>query len=163
MTDVDDPFEIIARHQVVPPVNVAHLADALGVPVYYKDLGTAASAMIQRDPIRGRQSGFVIYLNSREPSVRQRFSLAHEIAHFVLHRDLIEQGVTDDTMYRSAELSSYYETQANQLAADILMPIRMVKRAHENEKSLSGLASLFQVSKGAMQIRLKGLHLTFTP
>jgi Zn-dependent peptidase ImmA (M78 family) len=33
---------------------------------------------------------------------RQRFTLAHEIAHYVLHRDLVENGIVDDTMYIEA-------------------------------------------------------------
>ena len=163
MVELESPFAAIARHQVVPPVNVEHLAETLGLPVLRKDLGTAVSAMIQRDHHRASPSGFIIYINAIDPLVRQRFSLAHEIAHFILHRDLIEQGVTDDTMYRSSELSSVYETQANQLAADILIPIRLVKKSYQANQSLSQLAALFQVSKGAMKIRLTGMGLNPQP
>jgi IrrE N-terminal-like domain len=163
MVELESPFAAIARHQVTPPVNVEHLAEVLCLPVTRRDLGPSVSAMIQRDPTRRGSSGFVIYINSKDPMVRQRFSLAHEIAHFILHRDLIDQGVTDDTMYRSSELSSVYETQANQLAADILMPIRLVKKSFQANSSLAQLAILFQVSKGAMKIRLDGMGLNYLP
>ncbi|HEY0522277.1 MAG TPA: ImmA/IrrE family metallo-endopeptidase, partial [Stellaceae bacterium] len=85
------------------------------------------------------------------------FTLAHEIAHFILHRDLIEDGVSDDTMYRSKELSGYHEVQANRMAADILMPVMLVKRAAELQSNPDLLARVFRVSPAAMKIRLDGL------
>src|SRR3546814_4029407 len=57
--------------------------------------------MIRKDAERGGESGFAIYVNGSHPRVRRRFSIAHEIAHFALHRNLIGDGVTDDAMYRS--------------------------------------------------------------
>src|SRR3546814_7195870 len=74
--------------------------------------------MIRKDAERGGESGFAIYVNGSHPRVRRRFSIAHEIAHFALHRNLIGDGVTDDAMYRS-NLSSAVEVQANRMAADI--------------------------------------------
>lgn len=84
--------------------------------------------------------------------------MAHEIAHFALHRDLIESGIIDDTMYRS-ELSDVYEVQANKMAADILMPIRLVKKQRELlGGDVGALARVFQVSQASMKIRLDGLR-----
>nr|AIA15937.1 protein of unknown function (DUF955) [uncultured bacterium] len=163
MLNVGSTSETIARFQKAAPVDVFRLADALGLTLFFDDLGSKISAKIQRDPFKGGPAGFVIYVNAAEPHVRQRFSAAHEIAHYVLHRDLIQQGVTDDTMYRSTELSSYYETQANQMAADILMPASLVRERAALINSANLLAMQFQVSKAAMEIRLKGLKVPFTP
>lgn len=69
---------------------------------------------------------------------------------------MIESGIVDDTMYRS-ELGSVYETQANQLAADILMPIRLVKKWRQTLPDEKDLAKKFDVSEQAMKIRLKGM------
>src|SRR3546814_13450473 len=77
--------------------------------------------MIRKDAERGGESGFAIYVNGSHPRVRRRFSIAHEIAHFALHRNLIGDGVTDDAMYRS-NLSSAVEVQSNRMAAAIMMP-----------------------------------------
>lgn len=161
----EDPLALIAKFQKVPPVNIDMLAESMGLRVYKTNLGPSVSGMIQRDPTRGGAAGFAIYINSTDNFTRQRFSQAHEIAHFVLHRDLIEQGVTDDTLYRSSELSGHYETQANRLAADILMPIRLVKISYgaNQSRSVSDLARLFQVSRSSMEIRLKGMNLEYAP
>jgi Zn-dependent peptidase ImmA (M78 family) len=53
--------------------------------------------------------------------------------------------------------NSVYETQANQLAADILMPIRLVKKWRPMIPNAKDLPKKFGVSEQAMSIRLKGL------
>lgn len=155
----ESPMAVIARHQLAPPVRLKPIADELGIRVLRMSLGKAIAGQLIRDRLRGGPSGFVVYLNSDDSINRQKFTLAHEIAHFVLHRDLIENGVIDDTMYRS-DLDSHYEVQANQLAADILMPIRLVKKALSVEKDPKKLANMFEVSEQAMNIRLSGLKIT---
>ncbi|RWQ24221.1 ImmA/IrrE family metallo-endopeptidase [Mesorhizobium sp.] len=151
-----DPFEVIARYQRMPPVQLDLIASELGLRVVNLPLGNEIAGQIMRDG-RGR-SGYSILINSTQHPNRQRFTFAHEIAHFVLHRDLIESGIVDDTMYRSS-LSSFYEVQANKLAADILMPIRLVKKYRDSlGGDVAALAKKFQVSQASMQIRLDGLR-----
>ena len=152
----ESPIAVIARHQTGWPVSVDPIAKDLGIPVKRLSLGSAVSGQLVRDPKRGGVSGFVIYLNSDLPEVRQKFTLAHELAHYVLHRDLIENGVVDDTMYRS-DLSSHLEVQANQMAADIIMPVRLVRRALQSENDPRKLAKMFGVSEQAMKIRLSAM------
>ena len=50
---LENPFATIARFQIAPPVDVERIADAFGLSVYHQDLGSAVSAMIQRDAVRG--------------------------------------------------------------------------------------------------------------
>jgi hypothetical protein len=156
MDDGPSPLAIVAKHQVSPPVMLRDIVRDLGLVVKIIPLGQSMAGQITRDPRNGGRSGFVIYVNADDSKTRQKFTLAHEIAHYILHRDLIETGIVDDTMYRS-ELGSYYETQANQLAADILMPIRLVKVALKKTEDPIELAKMFDVSPQAMKIRLKGM------
>ncbi len=151
------PLAIVAKHQMAPPVMLGPIANELGLKVNRLSLGKAMAGQITRDPVRGGKSGFVVYINSDDAQKRQRFTLAHEIAHYILHRDLIESGIVDDTMYRS-ELSSYHETQANQLAADILMPRRLVRAALKTTADPRQLAEMFDVSEQAMKIRLSSMR-----
>ena len=63
----------------------------------------------------------------------------------------------DDTLYRS-QLSSRIEAQANNLAADLLMPWHLLVPVVE-KKGIPELASMFEVSEQAMEIRLElGAH-----
>ncbi len=147
------PLAIVAKHQMAPPVMLGPIANELGLKVNRLSLGKAMAGQITRDPVRGGKSGFVVYINSDYAQKRQRFTLAH----YILHRDLIESGIVDDTMYRS-ELSSYHETQANQLAADILMPRRLVRAALKTTADPRQLAEMFDVSEQAMKIRLSSMR-----
>lgn len=161
MNEAVDPSAVIARHQEYLPVNLDAIARDLKIPVLREPLSDDISGKITRGTVLsdvGRpNSGFIIYINSTQHPNRQRFTLAHEIAHFVLHRDLIESGIVDDTMYRSA-LSSYYETQANRMAADILMPMPKVRAQWARHQSVGILARLFGVSEAAMKIRVEAAN-----
>jgi Zn-dependent peptidase ImmA (M78 family) len=110
--------------------------------------------MIKKDADRGGSSGYAIYVNDRHAATRRRFSIAHEIAHFALHRSLIGDGITDDALYRS-KLSGPIETQANRMAADILMPWHLIRAATDSGlSSVEDLARHFEVSKSTMSIQL---------
>jgi hypothetical protein len=159
MENDESPMAVVAKHQKAPPVMLGPIAKELGIPVKIIPLGKSIAGQIMRDPLNGGRAGFSIWINSDESKHRQKFTLAHELAHYILHRDLIDSGVVDDTMYRS-DLNSTFETQANQLAADILMPIRLIKKYREQHPAsdFKELAKLFDVSEQAMKIRLSGMR-----
>jgi predicted transcriptional regulator len=145
----------IQAFQQTPPIDVSALAQTFGINVWEdKNLGPLISGKLFLDPVNGGPSGYSIVVNSNEPFVRRRFTVAHEIAHFLLHRNLLREGLEDDTFYRS-KLGSVLETQANSLAADILMPYTLINAAvAQGIKTISGLATLFQVSQDAMKVRM---------
>lgn len=151
----DSELEILRRHSEVVPVKVGALAKDLGLKVVVAALPMNISGLIEPDP---DGDGFVVKVNRFEPKERQRFTIAHEIAHFLLHRDRISSGVVDSVLYRS-KLTSKAEAEANRLAADILMPRQKIQSAIEGGLVSSGhqqvdeLAQLFDVSRQAMDIR----------
>jgi hypothetical protein len=153
---IANPLDVVAKHQQRPPINLNAISAELGIRVFLTYLGGDIAGQIKRDPIRGGRSGFAIYINSADHPNRQRFTHAHELAHFILHRDLIEKEITDNTMYRSS-LSDQYEVQANKMAADILMPIRLVRIWSERQPNTKELAEVFEVSPEAMRIRLESI------
>jgi Zn-dependent peptidase ImmA (M78 family) len=153
-SEVRPPIEIIREFQFAPPVDVDALAQALGLHVTYVLLSDHLAGSISK-----AGDAYEIKVNKQHYRNRQRFTLAHEIAHFVLHRDMIGNGVTDNKLYRS-HLSNYHETQANRLAADILMPKAQVELIFlHSGRSVEKCAMQFEVSRSAMEIRLKGLGL----
>ena len=156
---LDPSLAPVTRHLQEWPVKVESIARDLGIPVVRDDTMTPeVSGKIVREA-RGTPSGYVIYINAKDPPRRQRFTLAHEIAHYVLHRDLIGDGLIDDGMYRS-KLGDVLERQANRMAADLLMPAGLVRALYKGGmKSLSGLSAAFDVSEPAIRIRLQELGL----
>lgn len=144
----------IEEFQDAPPVRLPELALALGVPVKAATLAPGISG-----EIRPHGEGFVIRINRHDPIKRQRFTVAHELSHFLLHRDQIGNGIADDVLYRS-NLSDKREQQANRLAADILMPEALLTEAQQaaEEKGVGDmtlyLSDLFAVSEAAMRIKV---------
>ncbi len=150
------PGQVIAKYQKSAPVDVIGIARELGLNVWeMQSLPSSVSGKIFRDPLNGGPSGFSIAVNASESPLRKRFTIAHEIAHFLLHRDFLEKDdLVDDAMYRSG-LSSAEETQANRLAAQILMPFPLIQALVDSGvKDVATLANMFQVSQPAMKIRL---------
>ncbi|ADP70678.1 protein of unknown function DUF955 [Rhodomicrobium vannielii ATCC 17100] len=137
------------------PVDVNAIASDLGLGIYESNLGNGISGVLVREPAYGSPSGFVIFVNRDEPYVRQRFTAAHEIGHFVLHRERIGQRVEDNYLLRAQGLSNTLESQANRFAADILMPYELIQTlVDQGINGIDALANSLQVSQIALAIRL---------
>jgi Zn-dependent peptidase ImmA (M78 family) len=149
------PSEIVAQHLRSAPIDVIEIISALGLELGYEPMGELSGKIERKD------GTYKITVNATDPTRRQRFTIAHEIGHYILHRDMIGDGITDDAMYRSS-LGSFFETQANQYAADVLMPPNLVKAAWRGgTKSYAGIAEHFDVSQQAAEIRLKYLGIEY--
>ncbi len=157
-----EQIKIIADYQQDAPIDITALANGLGLVVYDDyELSPGISGMIQRDSSGESTSGYVISVNANEPFKRRRFTVAHECAHFLKHRDKIGDGIFDDAMYRSEKMNSREEFEANNVAADLLMPRPLVVRYVRNGVSdVAQLAAKFQVSDAAMRVRMRYLYRT---
>jgi Zn-dependent peptidase ImmA (M78 family) len=141
----------------------------------YLNLITTATAL--GDDISGlllvENKKAVIGYNSMHAPVRQRFTLAHEIGHFVLHvkgssqsRLFIDKYVVYRRDQQSSKGDDQEEVEANAFAAALLMPARLVRseiKRHDldldDEDDLCVLANRFDVSTSAMSNRLVNLEL----
>jgi Zn-dependent peptidase ImmA (M78 family) len=154
-----DQLEIIRKIQdeCIGSVPMISVAEKLGLTVYkVSSWADNISGMIKKYPEAGNISGYAIFVNAKHGPKRQRFTVAHEIAHFILHKDLIGDGILDDGLYRSG-LSNKIESQANSLAADILMPYHLIDKARRGGFSTTkALAERLNVSEQAMSIRIGG-------
>lgn len=149
-------MEIISKYKSQAPVPVVDIAHEMGIKVY-KSNGWPdhISGLIRKDPEHGGESGYAIYTNANHRRTRRRFTIAHELGHYVLHRDEIGEGITDDALYRS-RLSGPLERQANRFAANLLMPWDLVIEAtNQGVDSVEELAARFEVSRSAMSVRLE--------
>jgi len=149
--------ETINKHTKNYPVKLGALAKNLGVKIKVKALNRGISGQISKE-----NDIYIIRVNRYESRERQRFTIAHELAHFFLHRDIIDRsGIQDNVLYRSGE-PEIVEFEANRLAANILMPSNLIKeklkeyRGELNDEIIEQLDKEFEVSKGAMEIRLQG-------
>lgn len=88
-----------------------------------------------------------------DANVRARFTVAHELGHFVLgHQGMSARSAFKDEMYRSAEENNR-EKEADYFAECFLMPADLIA---ENADQFE-IAQRFQVSEEAARIRLENL------
>lgn len=150
-------------HRTIP-VPIDKIARRLGASVSYEPFEKDVSGVAYR---RGRD--LLVGINSRHAATRQRFTLAHEIGHLVLHQGrpmTVDKDVRVNRRDRTSSLATdAEEIEANAFAAEILMPAQQLRdevRSSLNEGASKGilvaqLAARFDVSKQAMRIRLSNL------
>jgi len=150
--------EIITPYIGSLPIKLGTLAKDLGVSVKLSTLPPGQSGMI----VRNDAGDYVIKINRHENRPRQRFTLAHELAHFLLHKDYIDahnEGIIDNVLYRSGA-PEQKEYEANRLAADLLMPTALITEqmdkigAPMSDEVVEYMAKIFEVSNAAMEIKL---------
>ena len=101
---------------------------------------------------------------------RLRFTCAHELAHWLLHKRLYSGTGESAAMMTGTNIvrtqNSALEMQANLLGSILLMPLPQVKRCfyqlqsgRDRQQLVADMAGIFQVSKQAMRIRLENHHL----
>ena len=153
----EEQQKIISRTQETLPVKVGAVAMELGLIVRSATLPVGISGEIRPD--KDSRAGYKIRVNRHEAKTRQRFTLAHEISHYLLHKDQIGDGIEDSILYRS-NLSDRREAEANRLAADILMPWHLVSmllielEELEDREKIDTIAHRLEVSRPAIEIRL---------
>jgi Zn-dependent peptidase ImmA (M78 family) len=106
----------------------------------------------------------IVGVNSLHAPNRQRFTLAHEIGHVVLHRHILEGAVhVDRVLLRDRNSSTgtdQLEIQANAFASELLMPTDILENALggrqvvlDDDADVAALAKKFRVSESAMRFR----------
>lgn len=156
------------------PVNVDEIAERLKI-VVENDYSLEAKGSIGEILFRERQP--IIRINPAQNSYgpRRRFTLAHEIGHYCLHSAKSRESFTDSqkTMSRTESYWDPKESEANQFAAQLLMPAALIATegqaiidAYKKAMGKAGIpasvfvermADKFEVSSKAMEYRLKNL------
>lgn len=147
---------VVNRYLQQVPVDLDGMAAELGLAVERSPMPPGIAGKLIRDD--AASAGYRIVINSQDAARRQRFTFAHELAHFMLHRDLVDE-VVDNALYRSPNLGDDMERQADRFAAQLLLPAQEVRRAYRDDKALARLAERFNVSDAALRIRLRELGL----
>lgn len=146
------------------PVDPALVARQNGVRVLVEELDDDVSGLLVK---KGKKS--VIAINKAHHSNRHRFTIAHELGHYFLHLSKDKPLFVDRLVYFRNKLSSAGENQdeieANQFAAELLMPEHFLREALKtfpgelSDLDTFRLANSFCVSHQAMNYRLVNLRL----
>lgn len=148
------------------PIPVEKIAKALGAQVRFSPLDEELSGMIYI-----KDGTPIIGVNSLHHPNRQRFTIAHEIAHLVLHKELITAEVHVDKQFpilmrdqKAASGTDRVEIEANQFASELLIPKSLLDEALQgkhfdidDDKPLEELAKKFRVSRQMLEFRMRNL------
>ncbi len=156
---------LLKEHGTALPVDVDVIIANHNIDVRYQPLEEAVSGMLV---IKGERA--TIGINNTHHPNRQRFTLAHELGHYLLHRGSTQVFVDSSTMFfrdgLTAEGVDRVEIEANAFAAELLMPetvLRDVVRDNSldafDDRAVQSLAVEFGVSVRALTIRLTNLGL----
>ena len=155
-------FAIIRDHAGEAPVPIEEIIEECGISYRERPLDEDVSGSLRRLP-SGR---YRIEVNADHALVRRRFTAAHELGHYVYHRDLIGDGIDDDRLYRAvgrrfrnSNIRPYHETEANNFAATVLMPTPLIAALNKEglrpwRNHIPEIAERLLVSQQALRIRL---------
>lgn len=159
--------ELVLPYERETRTNLLDIAKKLGIEVYETDsFPDNKSGSLLKDG-----GAYKIYVNSSHPETRKRFTIAHEIGHFLAHKDLLEKdgdehiddvkqpmpALNRDEAEALSAVDREKEIQANQIAAEILMPENKFKKYLESAFDISEIAKRFGVSESAANFRSQQL------
>ena len=138
------------------PIDVEAIAKSLGISVNYEKLDSDVSGVMLLENGKAK-----VAINQSQHRNRQRFTLAHEIGHLLLHAKG-DRVFVDRRFFRNAASSKgelREEIQANAFAASLLMPSALVDKYIDADDGITDidvfrLATRFEVSEQAMTLRL---------
>lgn len=159
--------QLALQYTVSPPVDVDRIAQQLGLPVFTQQLQQDVSGLLIK------QNGQIFcFVNSHDHRKRQRFTIGHELGHFVLghlnhstdpvHIDKGNYAIFRDSKSKTGLVST--EVDANQFSAALLMPRQLIESSLKrfgsgpySDAHVTALAEEFNVSEQAMALRLARL------
>ena len=136
------------------PVDVIGIAKTNDIKVFEASLDKRISGAIRYNKATNK---FEILINKNDARVRQRFTIAHEIGHFFLHKEMLKSDeIHVDILYR---MTNEQEKEVDSFAGALLMNKTLLEKAYKDGHSITELAELFDVSVSAMTVRLDVLGL----
>jgi Zn-dependent peptidase ImmA (M78 family) len=143
----------LTKNLVAPPVPVIEIAEQSGVDVVFANFGEHTSTV----------AGFCdfaeskLFVNRDDATERQTFTIAHELGHWLLHRDKF---LADPENYSvlprfSEPVKNPVEQEANHFAANLLVPKRFLVPVIT--VPTARLAAIFGVSRLMMDFRVNNV------
>lgn len=162
---------IVRKNMGLHPTDIPAILTEIGVPLELRALPHGESSRFLYD-----QGGFRIVVNAEQCPQRQAFAAAHELAHYLIHRDLaaprhIKRSTHVDRIFSKSSarkpddlLHADHDKDANRMAISILMPLRHIETAWSAMRStkaekIRALANMFAVSEATMAVRVNAAAL----
>ncbi len=153
--------ELIEKYDLSPPIDVNEIVEK--EHIHFSD---------EFDIERLSEAGYIhktldktkIWVNPMEAQSRQRFTMAHELGHYFLHLQDIDEKEFEDGPKQMSRNGNWdaQEYEANNFAGRLLMPAKFIAEAVDRKglKTIAELAKYFKVSEQAMTYRMNNLSLS---
>lgn len=164
MDEVEAVFAILLKPG---PADIMAAIAECGIRLTFTDMaGGQSSAIALHD------SDFEITLSTSLSAERQRFAAAHELAHYLIHRDFLADHngsqmhtdylFMDDAPLAIRPLTSRHDAQASRMAVQMLLPKRKIEDLYERQgvRSAADLSRILGVAPDAVERRLQTLGLS---
>ena len=131
-------------------IDVEDLASAISLKIQTDDFsettkypeGTLGSLHYEKS-----EGKYICTVKKGITPTKKKFTIAHEIAHYILHRyEIAEQGIIEDAYLRNPNFDTELEIEANELALDIILPLGFLIPLLK-EHTIESLTKLFNVNK----------------
>ena len=138
------------------PVDIIKIANNNDIKVYEASLDKKISGAIKYNK---EEEKFQILVNENDVNSRQRFTIAHELGHYFLHKNYLKsEELHIDTILYRADIEDDIEARDREREVDyfagaLLMNRTLVQKLR-SENTISELAEIFKVSISAMTVRL---------
>ncbi|MBF4982810.1 ImmA/IrrE family metallo-endopeptidase [Nonlabens mediterrranea] len=157
---------LLKKHDLFDyPVDLPKLVQSLDIKMIPHEFDDDVSGMLIID-----DNQVTLGYNVRDGKERKRFTIAHELGHYVLHGNKNKLFLDKKSVYFRNNINSAnkkQEIEANRFAAAILMPTELLVKhieqkidfydSLEEEEAIEKIAFEFKVSKISMTYRLVNL------
>ena len=141
--------------------DIEYVAKNLGLNVYITNIKDHFQNTAYPKDISGfllkDNDEYAIFVNENDSETRQRFTIAHEIGHYILGHLKNEEYKISYRDELTSKGTDMHEIEANAFAAELLMPEELISFAYRRTSDTSELADWFNVSTDAIEIRLRNL------
>jgi Zn-dependent peptidase ImmA (M78 family) len=163
---------LIEKSDLSTPVDIVQLVISDGFQVYTMPLKEIENENVtgllfvnDKSNVLGLKTNKVIIIEETLPIEKQRFVIAHEYAHYKMHKKDIE--LTTKFTRSRENTNRPDEIEADSFARCILMPSFIVRKVFDeifsfkstSENIISEIAKKFNVTTSKAEIRLKELQL----
>lgn len=151
VTSANDLRQLAEKHNIsLYPLDIEALTAKLGIVILKEDGEEDFSGCIEQ-----RSDGrFYLSVNKYHNIRRQRFTIAHELGHYILHRNRLNEIGRETILMREPAALTQVEREANDFASELLIPKAVIDaQISRGMNQIEDLADFFQVSVPALKYR----------
>ena len=151
--------ELYDRYNIprVYPVPLLDIVKALGYTAHYFIVNSDNEHLAGATYYKEKR----IFVSPIEFGGRGNFTVAHELGHIILGHDKDNDREYDTRAEIIAPDDKTREYDANEFAAELLMPAEKFKEVWENRKNIKELANFFDVTQAAAKVRMQRLGIGY--